>query len=188
MRAFIALELPQTTILRLQREIADLRGACGRASWVRPEHMHLTLRFLGEISEEQKSALSQSMRQLCTGVPPMRLAVEGLGAFPNTRRPAVVWAGIRQVAGDLSVLQNGVERVARELGLDPDDKPFHPHVTLARIRDVSASAGLVAMVHHRVLAAPAAYGDEFRARAVALFRSDLKPGGPVYTRIEEFSL
>lgn len=188
MRAFVAVELPAAVRLLLQEQVFLLRKAGGRASWVRSEHMHLTLRFLGEITEEQKAAFSQSLFELCAGMSPMQLAVEGIGAFPNLRRPAVVWAGIRQISGDLAGFQQQVEHAARGVGLEPDNKPFHPHVTLARIRELAASTGLVQAVKDRADGPSPAFGDEFKAAAVALFRSDLKPGGPVHTRLEEFPL
>ncbi len=187
-RAFVSVELPEPVRLLLQEEGFVLRKAGGRASWVRPEHMHLTLRFLGDIPEAQKTAFSQYLRTRCAGMDAVRLAVEGIGAFPNLRKPDVVWAGIRAVAGDLSGLQQAVEEAALNVGLKPDGKPFHPHVTLARIRDRSASAGLVQAVKERADGPMPVFGDEFRADSVALFRSDLKPGGPVHTRLEEFPL
>ncbi len=188
MRAFVAVELPEATRFRLQEEIIRLRKAGGRVSWVRPEHMHLTLRFLGDITEDQKTAIAQTLLGVCADAVPMRLAVEGIGAFPNLRRPAVVWAGIRLVEGDLAGLQSKIEQTARKIGLVPDNKPFHPHVTLARIRDLSLAGGLAEAMRDRAGGDTPAFGDEFEAAAVALFRSDLKPGGPEHTRLEEFSL
>ncbi len=188
MRSFVALELPEAVRVRLQEEIGRLRRAGGCASWVRPEHMHLTLRFLGEIGEEQKTALSRMLRDVCATAVPMQLAVEGIGAFPNPRRPAVVWAGIRVVMGDLAGLQQRIEQAARDIGLGPDNKAFHPHVTLARIRDLAASGGLAKAVAERADGEMVSFGDEFQTAAVALFRSELKSGGPVHTRLEEFPL
>jgi 2'-5' RNA ligase len=150
--------------------------------------MHLTLRFLGEITEEQKSALSQSLRDLCAGMPPLRLAVEGIGAFPNLRKPDVIWAGFRQVAGDLAGIQQAIEQAALNIGLKRDNKPFHAHVTLARIRDHAGSEELAQAVKARAEGPPPVFGDEFQVETVALFQSDLKPGGPVHTRLEEFPL
>ncbi len=187
-RAFIAIELPGATRLLLQEEAPVLRKAGGRATWVRAEHMHLTLRFLGEITEEQQTALSRSLREISAGMPALVLAVEGMGVFPNLRKPAVVWAGVRQIAGDLVGLQRAIEAAALGAGLVGDNKSFHAHVTLARIRDLAASEGLVRAVRERVEGPPEAFGDEFKAESVALFRSELKPGGPVHTRLEEFSL
>ena len=187
-RAFISIELPNPVRLLLQEEAFLLRKAGGRASWVHLEHMHLSLRFLGDITEEQKAVFSQNLVEICAGMPALRLAVEGMGAFPNLHRPAVVWAGIRQVAGDLAGLQQDIEQAALNIGLERDNKAFHAHVTLARIRDLAASAGLVQAVRARAEGPLPVFGDEFQAGSVALFRSDLKPGGPVHTRLEEFPL
>jgi len=187
-RAFISIELPEPVRLLLQEEVFLLRKAGGRASWVRAEHMHLTLRFLDEITEEQKSALSECLRNVCTNSTALKLAVEGLGAFPNLRKPDVIWAGVRLVEGNLTALQQGIEQAAETVGLHPDNKPFHPHVTLARIRDRRVSEALVQAVRERAEGPPPVFGDEFRVGTVALFRSELKPDGPVHTRLEEFPL
>ena len=188
MRAFLAMELPDAVRGALQNEVRRLRGAGARASWVGPEQMHLTLRFLGDITESQRTSLSRQLERICADYEPVRLAVSGLGAFPNPRRPSVVWAGVRLMAGELNALQWAMETAVRASGLAPEGKPFHPHITLARIRDLGASSGLVSELAASAGEPARPFGDAFEVKTVALFGSELKPGGPFHTRLEEYCL
>ncbi len=185
MRAFLAIELPEAVRRVLAEEARLLRHAGGRASWVRPENMHLTLRFLGECDGERLAALTPLVSAACGAHPAPSLSVAGLGAFPTPARPSVVWAGIRVLSGDLKELQGAIEKACTSAGFTPDDKPFHPHVTLARVRGHAAPSELARALNERIDAGSQPYGDEFTAAAVALFSSELKPGGPVYTRLAE---
>jgi len=120
-------------------------------------------------------------------LPPLELVAEGLGAFPSLRRPSVLWAGVRALSGDLLAVQRAAEACAAAIGLSPEPKPFHPHLTLGRVRAPRGLAPLLEAFAELAAAAPR-FGDAFPAPAVALFQSELKPGGAVYTRLEEISL
>ncbi len=184
MRVFVAVELPESVL----RDLAALRErfrVCGaRASWVETENMHLTLRFLGEIGEEALAGLGLGLRRACAGRAGLTLALKGTGAFPNPRRPGVVWAGLETRSGDLVVLRGAVEGAARAAGLGPDDKAFHPHITLGRIRDRRRPGTLA-----EVLDVTRTFsGDAFGVSHVSLFRSTLTPRGPVYERLDTYPL
>lgn len=188
MRAFLAMELPEPVRSALDDEVCRLKSFGARASWVPSVQMHLTLRFLGDVSPAQRTALGPKLAQICADYATVRLAVEGLGGFPSLKRPVVIWAGVRLIAGELHAMQRAMEEAARAAGLVPEEKPFHPHVTLARIRDLRASSGLVSRLSDCTGEPVRAFGDEFEVKTVALFESTLKPGGPVHTRLEEFRL
>jgi len=153
-----------------------------RASWVKPENLHLILRFLGNIELVQVDALVAALQPECALQTAPRLRVAGTGCFPNPRRPAVLWAGVEVEAGDLDAIQARCETAARAVGLPPETKPFRAHVTLARIRESRRAQGLPGLLD----AAPPVCGDAFTAHAVALFKSELNRGGAVHTRLEEF--
>jgi 2'-5' RNA ligase len=187
MRCFAALETGPAARAALGECIASLRAVGGQVSWVRPENLHLTLRFLGEVTPEQASAYVDHLRSLLSALAPLELVAEGLGAFPSLRRPSVLWAGVRAVSGDLSAVQRAAEACAADIGLPPEPKLFHPHLTLGRVRAPHGLEPLQAAFAELAFAAPG-FGDAFPAPAVALFQSELKPGGAVYTRLEEMPL
>lgn len=184
MRAFLAIEIPA----ELQETLTTLRDqwrhSGARASWVRPENMHLTLRFLGEVSREQMDQMAGVLEGAYAAMPALTLAARGVGAFPNRRKPGVVWVGVEALSGDLAAVQQCAEEAARGIGLPPETKAFHPHITLARIRDSRGIGALPALM----AAAEHFDGGAFTAEAVSLFESELRPGGPIYRREREFHL
>ncbi len=182
MRAFIAMELPGAIRESLMSLRERLRRSGAKASWVHPDNMHLTLRFLGEVDQDAINALCALLEAEYRNCGPVTLAVAGVGGFPNRRKPSVVWAGIEILSGDLMVLQAHAEQAARSIGLAPEEKPFHPHVTLARLRDHRALGTLPAELE----AAQTYWGGEFTAAVVSLFSSELRPAGPIYRCLREF--
>ncbi len=184
MRAFVAIEIPEETRQAMASLQRQLREAGVTASWVKPENFHLTLRFLGDIDEAQTAALTDHLHRACAACGPVHLCFSGAGAFPNVRRPSVIWAGLHTLAGDLAALQRNVEQAVRGIGLPPEPKSFHPHVTVARVRDARRAGpceeGLTACASLRA--------DAFEVRHVALFSSRLHTGGSGYARLETFSM
>ena len=184
MRTFIAIELPEAVRKKLVGLIAALRRGSVRASWVRSDHMHLTLRFLGEITDDHLEVINPALLEACVNTPSFALGVHGLGAFPNLRRPSVLWVGVGPLQPALADLQRASEAAARSAGLASETKPFHPHVTLARIKDPRSAGGLTGEVEaQRDFGAGA-----FDVTHVSLFSSELTPRGPIYTRIQEYPL
>ena len=151
---------------------------------MRPDRMHLTLRFLGDVSDLQVSVIIQHLEATCSHTLPFSLNVAGLGAFPNLRRPSVIWAGAGPLEPELRPLQQAVEAAARAAQVPPDEKPFHPHITLARIKDTRNAQELSALVETMKSFDAGA----FPVSHVSLLSSELTPQGPVYTCIQEFSL
>jgi len=182
MRCFLAIELPDEVRAALTDVSARLRLLPVKASWVRAEHMHLTVRFLGECNDGQVGDLSTHLRGGLAGIGPFPLVVEGIGAFPTVRRPSVVWAGAGPATGALAVVQARCEKAARSIGLPPETKAFHPHITLARIKDHRPPIEL----SHAIEREQAFVAGEFPVLGVSLLSSELTPRGPAYARIEEF--
>jgi len=151
------------------------------ARWVRPENIHLTLRFFGEITPDVIEKISAAVRTAAQQVNPFRVTIRGAGAFPSLQRPRVVWAGLEDPSAALE-LEKRISGSLRTIGLPPEDKEFHPHFTLARTRGGHRTAALEQFLR----------GDSSRPVAdlcvdhVALIRSDLKPTGPIYTTLERF--
>jgi 2'-5' RNA ligase len=180
LRAFIAIEIPQEIKKQIDGQTAELRRRVGRSvRWVTPENVHLTLKFLGDISSNNIDFLAQALKTEVGQYLPFEVCAEGLGAFPNLRRPRVIWIGLN-VPPELGRLQYHLEAATARIGYASDGKTFSPHLTIGRIRDQltqdesqtlrSALEG----IHVGSLG-------KFAVKSVHLFQSELQPAGPVYT-------
>ncbi len=189
MRMFIAIEVPDATREALSAFCERLRDAGVRARWVKPAAMHLTLRFLGDITSEQATALCEALRNNLANVSGPTLLIRGLGAFPSLNKAAVFWAGVETTAGNLARVQAGTESSAQAIGLAQEKKPFHAHITLARLRGRrEASTLATAAAPYLEPGMTPVFGHEFTASNVVLFSSTLTRRGPIYRPVEEFSL
>ena len=188
-RTFIAIGLPDNVHHALadvqQRLRNEPGGSAGR--WVRPENIHLTLKFLGDVEEASVPAISARMRRACAGVAPFEVTIEGTGCFPNTRRPRVVWAGIGKPHEMLSNLQDRVEKQMEALGMQREGRPYSPHLTLgyarknARRHEIEALGRLVADDQPDRIATVLVEG-------ITLFRSELTHQGAIYTALVRIAL
>lgn len=189
LRTFIAVELHQRLKVRLQNAQDDLSNQVAPRSvrWVRPDGIHLTLKFLGDTPLDKVEAVKTALVQAAAEVQPFTVTLRGLGCFPDSRRPQVVWAGIDEPTHTLSRLRDAVERQVAPLGFPTEKRAFHPHLTLGRVqRDASRSE--VAAVGAAVLGTAAGLIDEMAVTAVSYIRSDLRPSGAVYTTLCEVQL
>ena len=182
MRSFVAIEVPEIVKQSLVDLAASMKRSGIKASWAKPDNMHLTLRFLGEITGNDTDKLCELLGKRYSGFEPFIMNVEGVGVFPSVRRPSVIWAGIGLTGDLLSRAYEIAENAAREIGLEPERRTFHPHLTLGRIRDHRESGDLVSELdRHKDF-----HGGEIAVSSVSLFSSELTPNGAIHTRIEEF--
>jgi 2'-5' RNA ligase len=182
-RTFIAVEMPEALIARLRTLQEALRAAGPGVAWVRPEGMHVTLKFLGDVAEEALPEIYQAM-ETATAQAPFNLRVTGAGAFPTPRRPKTVWAGIDEGAEPLAQLAAAVEDALAALGFPREERPFRPHITLGRVKDPRGPQRL-----GELIAAHA--GDVLGAMPVTeivVMRSDLTPQGARYTPLRHVPL
>lgn len=183
MRLFIAVALDEAVRERLGKAQDRLRSAPCPVKWVKPELMHLTLRFLGEVDEALVGILEQVMASAAQGVGQFEVTLAGLGAFPERGAPRVVWAGIHD-NGSLALLNSRLEEAVRRLGFAPETRPFRPHLTLGRVSGRQGAAEL-----RRRLATQA--DDEFGSCTIAellLIQSVLSPAGPAYAPLRRHRL
>lgn len=184
MRLFVALDLPGEVRSEIGEAVALLKSACREARWVRPEGMHLTLKFIGHAVADGDT---QKLEALRTALGSVRLlgAVEmrfrGLGFFPNARRPRVIWCGV-EGSENLAELAAGVERVLEPLGIPAEKRKFTPHLTLARLEDGGAPTLAKAADEMKAREFGSARETEFH-----LFQSLLKPSGAEYKKIGSYS-
>lgn len=183
MRVFIAIKVEPALVAELCRLQAKLQAVlpANALRWLRPEQMHLTLKFLGEVADEQRNLLERRLAEACLGAHALRLGLEGIGCFPDSRNPRVVWTG---VTGDLSALRELQARIdQRTDGLDDpaEARPFSPHLTIGRVK---AKEGRVArQVGDAVQAATVGRLGQWTAAEVWLFQSRLAPEGASYTEL-----
>jgi 2'-5' RNA ligase len=186
-RLFIATELPERIKAEMISAQARLQQADLPMSWVAPGAMHLTLRFLGETSAALIPNLERAMRHAIAPYSPINLWLDRVSAFPNHRRPAVVWAGVGGAVAMLQRAQAAIEAALGGLGIAPEPKPFHAHLTLGRLRrtaDREQQQRLGDAI--RALPPPAPLG--WSVEHVVLFRSELHSHGPIYTKMVECRL
>lgn len=197
MRAFIAIELPvaaQQHVGRVQQEVQERlvqAGAQPCFKWAPPANAHLTLRFLGETAEHQRDRIVQGLATLCAQERVFSLSLSGLGCFPNFRAPRIIWQGIQGDLPALARLQAPVEALARTVGFAAEERPFSPHLTLARARrdaqrQTLARAGrILERLAAGELVLPAV---RFAVTEIHFMRSELLPGGARYTSLANFRL
>jgi RNA 2',3'-cyclic 3'-phosphodiesterase len=183
LRAFIAIELPVEIQQAISQTIERLQKTAGKSGvrWVAAENIHLTLKFLGDVSPANVALLQDVMKSEARLHSPFQMEIGGSGAFPNVKRPRIIWLGV-DAPPELASLQRGVESAAARLGYPPEERPFSPHLTLGRVRENASSSELSAITS-------ALKDDKIPSLGVSLvssvhlYKSDLLPGGSVYTRL-----
>jgi 2'-5' RNA ligase len=181
-RTFIALALTGEVRLSVARRMDDLRPRAQGIRWVPPENLHLTLRFLGDVEEGQIPEVHQAVASAAGGGGPFALRPGAFGAFPNVHRPRVLYVSLE---GDVERLRGLQRRVEGELvgrGFPKEDRPFSPHLTIGRaMRDRRVSIDLPPLP-------PETAPPEMIVREVLIMKSDLRPGGPIYTPVARVEL
>ncbi len=182
-RAFIAVDISPQLQQALADLIRDLQQRMGNfpLKWVPPENIHLTLKFLGDISVRNLRLIQEMLAREAALYPPFEFSAGTLGAFPNTRHPRVIWVGV-QAPQVLYNLQESIERVMARLGYPPDTRPFHPHLTLARMSRTARAEDIRAL-GLMLRKEQVGYLGSTRVNEVHLYQSDLRPTGAVYTRL-----
>ncbi|HEY5649661.1 MAG TPA: RNA 2',3'-cyclic phosphodiesterase [Nitrospiria bacterium] len=201
MRLFIAFELPPEIIKAVAAVQSKLKKTEAHVTWVRPEGIHLTLKFLGEVPEPRIPEIEGALEAAAKGTGPISVTIGGVGAFPDGTRPRVIWVGVQshqqgspgddRAEGDklpgvntFGELAGRIEKELGRLGFEENNRPFRPHLTLGRVR---SSRGRKALIESLKTALQDPLGT-CRFEKIELMRSELKPGGAVYSRIQTISL
>jgi 2'-5' RNA ligase len=180
-RAFISVDLPP--LPRIEALARDLHAASRDLKVVSVEHLHLTLKFLGETEEGLVPEIVSAMRETSASIPPFTVRVHGTGAFPSLARPSVLWVGL-QGAEPLARMAKSLDADLAALGFEPERRPWSPHITLARVRGGRRLDTVPALLR-------AHETDDFgeaRVEELRLKKSVLQPGGPEYTTVEAVRL
>ena len=185
MRAFVAIEIPRDIRHRIHDLIEVLRRSAADVRWSRPDGLHITLKFLGEVAAPKVPEVESRLRsvRLNNGALPMPIQVQGSGYFPNERSPRVIWLGIH--AGPaLAAMASQIDEALLPCGFDKEKRPFSPHLTLGRIREPGPLNAVREQLQQR---APLEMGS-FSPQEFFLYESKLAPGGSVYRKVSRFPL
>jgi 2'-5' RNA ligase len=183
-RSFLAIELPKPILRKIEEVQGDLRLTHADVRWVSPEKIHLTLKFFGNIEESRIDPIFKSIEKPIQNTLPFSLKVQGVGAFPQMKNPRVIWMGLVEERETLTSLYKQIESQLEKIGFQPEDRSFHPHLTLGRMRSSRGKGDLVGRIEKYK---EEDFGD-LRVERVVLFKSDLKPSGPIYTPLGDVKL
>ena len=183
-RAFLAIDLPMEIKERLAGQIGDLSPGTSGIKWVDARQIHLTLKFFGSISTEMLDKIKESTQDVTIKNKPFSLTIKGVGGFPHIRRPRIIWAGINGDLGLLLKLVAELEIAYNQIGIAKEDRSFHPHLTLGRNKTNQPNEKLF----QRLSGWVEEESEPFGVEEIILYKSVLKPSGPVYNKIYSFPL
>ncbi len=183
-RTFVAVDLPPGVRGQLAGFMEKLKGSQAQVTWVKADRIHLTLKFLGNVSEDLIPAVSQALDRAGEAMEPFTVTAGGCGAFPSMKNMRVVWVGIESGFERLQRLQRMVEDVLSGLGFETEARPFKAHLTLGRVKGRTRLGRL-----QEALVAQKGFRTEaFDVSEIVLYKSDLRPEGPRYTPLHRSPL
>lgn len=179
-RCFIAIEIPdaiQSLLICAQEELKrNIRGA----SWVKRGNIHLTLRFLGDVAPNQISTIKNAIEKVAIRRSPFSMKIGGIGAFPNLTRPRIIWAGVKTGANEVVAISKDIDSGLSQHGFGRDEKPFRPHLTLARVkRRINLKPLVDVFQQYDTINGATLIVDQIR-----VVRSELRQSGAIYTPLE----
>jgi len=183
LRAFIAIDLPDELKETLQQVShtfqQHLSGLPVR--WVPSINMHLSLKFLGDVSETNVETINEIIRTAANSYHAFEISIGGVGVFPNMHRPRVIWVGV-EAPEEMISLQRRIETETTRMGYPSEDREYAPHLTLGRVSR-NANAAEIKAVSKKLLNEKLGFLGAARVNQIHLFRSQLQPGGPKYTKL-----
>jgi len=185
-RTFLAIELPAPLREGLVTKQHQFKWKLPAINWVRPESLHMTVKFLGTTSESLIEDIKEAISGAMVDFSPFSLTLQGFGVFPTVRQPRIFWAGIQGNSQMLIDIVGSLDQVLEPLGFPQEGKPFHPHLTLARIKKDHRQVGHT--FEQMGVLNDSYEGGQFTVENIVLFRSELKPSGSVYTKVWDVPL
>jgi RNA 2',3'-cyclic 3'-phosphodiesterase len=176
-RTFIAVEISSEVRIRAGRLIARLAAAGADVRWVKPEHMHLTLKFLGDVDLREMPDVCAAVARAVSPLPPFNLRIAGTGAFPNATNPRTVWLGADEGVEEIAELEERIGVALADLGFRREQRRFRPHLTIGRVRHADQGMNELAQVleEHKDYLAGVIDVDE-----VVTLSSELDRSGPTH--------
>ena len=179
-RSFIAIELSEELTQALRNIEEDLKEKLPSIKWVKPENIHLTIKFLGYIKPEIVEKIKELLNDIASNIQVFKIKLSKAGAFPDINRPRVLWIGISDGFNESLDIFNRLEEKLSELEIEKEGRPLHPHFTLARIKFLKEKDKFKKEVESKVVP-----DVEMDVRKITLFQSQLSPKGPTYTILHE---
>lgn len=183
LRTFVAVDVPEEVRREIREFQAPLKRVGADVKWVRPESIHITLKFLGNVHENRVGEITEALSGCVEGVAPFRVSVAGSGMFPGAQRPRVLWVGVKEGAEALSELASRIDESLSGLGFEKEKRKYSAHLTIGRVR---SPRGLQPVVE--AMQSAAFEAGVVEAGEIVLMKSDLKPTGAVYTALERIKL
>ncbi len=184
-RSFLAFELPHEIKQEVAKISVDVKKSGLEAGWVKPGNIHLTVIFLGDVEEKNLSGIISCVDKVAENYKPFDISLKGMGMFGDMRRPRVLWLGLDGEIKRLGEMRDNLQKPLEVFGIKQEDRPFRPHLTLGRFRRPVKDKSLLKRVieQYKNISGPAGKLDE-----LILFKSQLKPGGSVYTKLHTWAL
>jgi RNA 2',3'-cyclic 3'-phosphodiesterase len=183
-RTYIAVEIPEIIAAGIGELQQGLNEYGFGIRWIRPENIHLTLKFLGDVQVDDIDNIFEAISRTVDGIASMPLKARGIGVFPGIRRPRVIWVGLAGQLDLLISLQKTLDTNLKNIGFPPEKRPFKGHLTIGRIK----AKMNVRTFGDALMAFRKFESETFIADKIILFKSDLKPKGAVYTNLASAAL
>ncbi|MCD6272036.1 MAG: RNA 2',3'-cyclic phosphodiesterase [Deltaproteobacteria bacterium] len=183
-RAFICFKLPKRLISSIGRIQESVKQYELKIRWVRPENIHLTIKFLGDISWSDIDDIEMAIKETAADFAPLLLSAQVLGVFPNIKRPRVIWIGLSGQVEELIGLQRMLDKKLRLIGFPKEKRPFKGHLTIGRVKgrlDARQLSDIISRFNKFET-------KQFSGDKIFLIQSELKPSGPIYTKLMSESL
>lgn len=184
LRTFVAFELPEPVVAFMAGIQQRLKSRGLRVRWVRPQNIHLTLKFFGNIDPAEVEKISSAMAAAAGSTTPLALSAKGVGVFPGIQRARVIWVGLAGQTAQLAALQKTLDDRLQQVGFAADSRTFQGHLTLGRFKARTHPRRLVEVLQEFT----GIVSEPFTADALCLFKSDLQPAGAVYSKLKSVSL
>ena len=183
-RTFIAIEIPEDIRNRIAILQSGIKGLGGKTTWVKPENMHLTLKFLGETEQSRIKNISNALADIVSLTNQFEIRFKGVGAFPNFSKPKVFWIGTEGDNNAFVELATKIDQQMSEVGFKPETRRFSAHLTIGRVWDRMGIEPVINLLQQEKKFTPG----EFVVKHVSFIKSELTRQGPIYTTLEKLKL
>jgi len=182
-RTFFAVDTPQHIKMKMSDVQLLLKESNADVKWEPSEKFHITIKFLGDVFENVLTEMTQKLSEALKGNKPFTLSYKDVGCFPNLKNPRVLWIGCENPDGELLNIKDKIENITAPYGFPTEERKFHPHITLGRVKSNRNIKDLVEKLKTAQFASDPVIADE-----ILVMKSDLKPTGSVYTVLNRIKL